>query len=443
MNPDQILKLASRFEELVNKDVWHDLAKSMKACKKVLKQHLKHVEKGMPRSHVEEVRDFAGNLALLCNMILNGKEYSQEEKVEAIRDEIGKDAIESLRTAVKAIESELGISPAGDYSTVRARLDKLAQDVELEGPNVIIQPMEGLVQQAVNKLKQMDPNYFKGVRSIVIAPQPHYGFVESGPEKDPAVIHLNYNRIRQEISAQGGSDEDVINAVMETIAHEKGHVASFQPQQGFVGGEQPAEQEAQRMMAQLKPTVAAFDPDDPLFGIDYKLEPKHEKIVPGAQYAITEWDDSIDIVDVKQHGDDILIRYPDGVVHKVSPKHFWGDLKARLVASRKQPGVKTGAMNPVKLKGAREAVRRLTSKPPQQLTKQDVEGVYQLMRTTFWKDDQLPDLLKALAVWNTNRKAALGYLFSSSRQGDPIEKKIPGGGGGGVVKDLSRMLDNE
>ncbi len=131
-----------------------------------------------------------------------------------------------------------------------------ATDPEVEGPNVRIEPMESLVQQAVNRLKQMDPNYFKGVRSIVIASQPHYGFVESGPEKDPTIIHLNYNRIKQEISSKGGSDEDVINSIMETIAHEKGHVASFRPEHGFVGGEQPAEQEAQRIHGLIQPRTS-------------------------------------------------------------------------------------------------------------------------------------------------------------------------------------------
>jgi len=36
------------------------------------------------------------------------------------------------------------------------------------------------------------------------------------------------------------------------IAHEKGHVGSFEQQQGFVGGESPAEQEEKRVAAWIE-----------------------------------------------------------------------------------------------------------------------------------------------------------------------------------------------
>lgn len=127
---------------------------------------------------------------------------------------------------------------------------RLAQavDPELESPNVRIEPMESVVQKAVELLKQKDPNYFKGVRSIVLNTSgSSYGHVESGPNKDPAIINLNFARIKQEVLANGGSDEDIVRAVAEIIAHEKGHVASYKPEQGFVGGENPAEQEASRI----------------------------------------------------------------------------------------------------------------------------------------------------------------------------------------------------
>lgn len=47
---------------------------------------------------------------------------------------------------------------------------RLAQavDPELDSPNVRIEPMESVVQKAVDLLKQKDPNYFKGVRSVVL-----------------------------------------------------------------------------------------------------------------------------------------------------------------------------------------------------------------------------------------------------------------------------------
>lgn len=40
----------------------------------------------VPETDIESIRDFSGNLALLCNMILNGKSYSEEEKQKAILD---------------------------------------------------------------------------------------------------------------------------------------------------------------------------------------------------------------------------------------------------------------------------------------------------------------------------------------------------------------------
>lgn len=227
-------------------------------------------------------------------------------------------------------------------------------DPELESPTVIIQPMEGLVQQAVNRIKQMEPNYFKGVRSIIIEPQSHYGSVESGPEKDPTVIHLNYNRIRQEITAQGGSDEDVINSIIQTIAHEAGHVKSFSPEQGFVGGEQPAEQEAQRVSG-LMPRQAQTQ-------------------LPSA-----------------------------------------------------------------KIQAARTAINIL-SKLPDDIQYNDVMQAYAALRNGGWQKGELPDIMKALAIWYTNRKAAVNYLLFTSHQGLPIEQKFPGGGGQGVVNDLKRIV---
>ena len=135
-----------------------------------------------------------------------------------------------------------------------AKFLKLAQaiDTELDSPNVRIEPMESVVQKAVDLLKQKDPNYFKGVRSVVLnASGSSYGHVESGPDKDPSIINLNFARIKQEVMSKGGSKEDIVRAVAEIIAHEKGHVASYKPEQGFVGGENPAEQEAQRIRGLL------------------------------------------------------------------------------------------------------------------------------------------------------------------------------------------------
>lgn len=131
-------------------------------------------------------------------------------------------------------------------------------DPELDSPNVIINPIEPLVQKAVDLLKSKDPNFFKGVRKIVIGEEANYGHVESGPGKDHTVIHLNYPRINREVRAkmQGASNEEIEQAITKslagTIAHERGHVLDFDPKAGFPGGEGKAEQAEKDLLAKLK-----------------------------------------------------------------------------------------------------------------------------------------------------------------------------------------------
>jgi hypothetical protein len=131
--------------------------------------------------------------------------------------------------------------------------DNTITDAELSSPNVVIEPAQSLVQKAVDLLKKTDPGYFVGVRKIVIAPEANYGHVESGAGKDPAVIHLNLDRIQRETRTrmtnqpQTSVDEAIVQAVAQTIAHERGHVKSYTPQTGFQGGEGPAEAEEQRI----------------------------------------------------------------------------------------------------------------------------------------------------------------------------------------------------
>ncbi|MFW9879124.1 MAG: DUF5661 family protein [Candidatus Thorarchaeota archaeon] len=120
---------------------------------------------------------------------------------------------------------------------------KLAQDPELDNPNIVIQPGRPEADCALEILKLWKPNYFVGIRQITISPSASYGHVESGPDKDPTVIHINADRIVQEAGQQQGKGAAL--ACARVIAHEKGHVASFDPQQGFQGGEAPAERQEQ------------------------------------------------------------------------------------------------------------------------------------------------------------------------------------------------------
>lgn len=130
-------------------------------------------------------------------------------------------------------------------------------DPELDSPNIIIEPQESLIQKAVDLIKSKDPSYFKGVRKIISGNFPAYGRVESGPGKDPAIVQLNFQRTKNEITnaiksqnpnaPQSMIDDAIVKSLAETITHEKGHVSSFKPDSGFAGGESPAEQEANRM----------------------------------------------------------------------------------------------------------------------------------------------------------------------------------------------------
>jgi hypothetical protein len=126
-----------------------------------------------------------------------------------------------------------------------------APDPAVSGPNVVIQPMEPIVDRAVKLLQRMDPNYFSGVRTINInSGTPNLGFVESGPNKDPSVVNVNMGKIKS-VTQNAGPEEAVFQAAL-TIAHERGHVKSYDQQKGFVGGENPAETEEGRVAAWIK-----------------------------------------------------------------------------------------------------------------------------------------------------------------------------------------------
>jgi len=138
-----------------------------------------------------------------------------------------------------------------NYVDAAKILNKIAQpaDVQLESPNVVVEPMQPVIQRATEVLKRMDPNYFIGVRKIKAGVSPYFGHVESGPDKDPAVININLGMVSQK-AREYNANPVIASAIV--IAHEKGHVGSYEQQQGFVGGESPAEQEEQRVAAWIE-----------------------------------------------------------------------------------------------------------------------------------------------------------------------------------------------
>jgi hypothetical protein len=117
---------------------------------------------------------------------------------------------------------------------------RLAQDADLNTPNVKIQPGRPEANAALDILKLYKPDFFVGVLRIVMGPSANYGHVESGPDKDPTIIYLNADRIVAESGGQQGGKAAAL-ATAKVIAHEIGHVKSFKPDQGFIGGETPAE----------------------------------------------------------------------------------------------------------------------------------------------------------------------------------------------------------
>lgn len=152
--------------------------------------------------------------------------------------------------------------PSDDYAQVKSIISgymKFSQqitDPELASPEIKIEPMESNITKAVELLKKQNPNYFVGVRKIVVDTGMGYGHVSAGGGEDPAVIHINLSKIRAEIQSKLGTapkeqqEQELVRQIALTISHEKGHVSSYKPEIGFPG-EAPAETEASSMMGKI------------------------------------------------------------------------------------------------------------------------------------------------------------------------------------------------
>lgn len=117
---------------------------------------------------------------------------------------------------------------------------------QVGSPNIIIEPQEPVLQKAVELLKSMDPNYFKDVEKIVVSHRgSEFGYVESGKDKNPAIVNIDINKIKS------SNSEDAVISAATVIAHEVGHVRSFKEGQ-FVGGENPAQQEENKVAQWIK-----------------------------------------------------------------------------------------------------------------------------------------------------------------------------------------------
>jgi hypothetical protein len=102
--------------------------------------------------------------------------------------------------------------------------------------DVVIEPLDPAVQQAVSRIKMRDPTLLARVHKIIVHPGggAELGHVESGPGKNPQEIHLFKGRIeqmiRQQMSANGTQPtpadftQALERAIVETIGHEAGHI---------------------------------------------------------------------------------------------------------------------------------------------------------------------------------------------------------------------------
>lgn len=159
----------------------------------------------------------------------------------------------------KAAYSGSLIDPRASFQRAARIIQKLAQEAseaEISGPQVRIEPMESLIDEAVKRLKQIDPNYFVGVSKIISGQEANYGHISSD---NVDVIHVNYPRIKAEVTQKmsGASQEDIneeiIKQLVGTIGHEKGHNKDFNPETNqFPGGEGAAHIEEQKINQQVK-----------------------------------------------------------------------------------------------------------------------------------------------------------------------------------------------
>jgi hypothetical protein len=187
------------------------------------------------------------------NCMVCGKEFSAEELSSLV----------ASASYLKICHPCLDLSdPANDYAQVKniisgyLKFSQQVSDPELVSPEIKIEPMESSIQKAVELLKKVNPNYFVGVRKIVVDTGMGYGHVSAGGSEDPTVIHINLPKIRGEIQSKLGTapkdqqEKELVRQIALTISHEKGHVSSYKPESGFPG-EAPAETEATSMMGKI------------------------------------------------------------------------------------------------------------------------------------------------------------------------------------------------
>lgn len=136
--------------------------------------------------------------------------------------------------------------------------------------DVVIEPLDPAVQQAVSRIRMRDPGLLARVHKIVVHPGggAELGHVESGPQKDPQEIHLFKGRIEEMVRQQTAGSKPtpadftqaLEQAIVEVIGHEAGHIGPERPiAPGAVPflGEPEAETKAKETIRKIYPESIA------------------------------------------------------------------------------------------------------------------------------------------------------------------------------------------
>lgn len=132
---------------------------------------------------------------------------------------------------------------------------------------VIVEPWDPAVNKAMQKINQIDPSLLKNVTKIVVHPgggSGQLGHVESGQGKDPHVIHIFKDRVREHVMRNANAttkktltpqelEQAIVDGLTEVLAHESGHIGKTAPVGKQFFGEPEAELEAKKMMSRIHP----------------------------------------------------------------------------------------------------------------------------------------------------------------------------------------------
>lgn len=91
--------------------------------------------------------------------------------------------------------------------------------------DILIEPEESAVREAVNKLKATNPKYFDGVKKIVVEHgNPKSPYVGKSTSED--VIYISIDAIRDQLDMAGQKDNQqaFVNEILKTLGHEAAHI---------------------------------------------------------------------------------------------------------------------------------------------------------------------------------------------------------------------------